>query len=129
MTPVERVSVVARWLLFGCLLACGATDPDADVRDLQARTTPSGTRLVAASPITRDTRGVEATWEVEASMSWGDYVQRVSRRLAGFVDDRADGNAAQFTRSFPGDTHILRIELLSLGPPLRVRATFQSFPS
>ena len=108
------------WLLCVALLACGGFD--ADVRDLQARTVPGGARLVATSPITRDAFSATATWEVGTPMGWDEYLKQVRERLIGFKE----GADTQFTKTLAGDDQILRLERLTVGPPLRVRVTLRA---
>jgi hypothetical protein len=118
---MPRVRLVG-WLLVGCLFACGTVDDlDAEVRDLQRRTIPAGASLITATSITRDTWSVKATWEVETPMRWEEYMQSVRGRLTGFIEP----TVAQFTRTVGSDTHILHVEPLGAGPPLRVRVSFQ----
>jgi hypothetical protein len=126
--PTER-ALVPGLLLTACVLACGGASLDAEVRDLQSRTLPAGARLLAGSPITRGEWSYEAAWEVEAATSWDDYLRQVRHRLAGFTSAPGVSGAAQFTRTLPGDTHTLRVEMLSAGPPLRVRVIFRSLAS
>jgi len=134
MQPAGRAAVLAGCLLLARgLLACGTGDFDADlratVRELQARTVPPGAKLVAELPITRDTWSSQATWEVEVSTSWDEYMQRVRDRLAGFTALPGASGTVQFSRTLPNDSHTLRVEVLSARPLLRVRVTFDALAS
>jgi hypothetical protein len=121
--------VLAGLLILG-VLGCG--DPDArlraSVRDLQAQTNPPGATLIAVSPITRDAWSVHATWEIEAAMPWQEYTERLSGRLHGFQHHLEGDGRVIFVKSLPDDTYTLRIEAVSIGPPLRIRVAFQASP-
>lgn len=67
------------------------------------------------------------SWDVEVPMSWDEYVRCVQEHLSGFTSGPDHSRAAHFVKTPPGDTHTLRIEPLSDGPPLRVRVEFDAF--
>jgi hypothetical protein len=121
--------VLAGWL-FVTLCACRG-DPDAslraELRDLQARTVPVGARIVSESPITRDYWSVKASWDVDVAATWDDYVQHVREGLFEFTGRPRASGSAEFVKHLPGDTHMVRVEPLGAGSPLRVRISFSSF--
>lgn len=109
-------------------LACGDPLPQ-QVLDLRERTLPSRARLIAASNLSRDGRSAEATWEIETEMRWEDYSAWAPTQLREFNVADASASALHLTKPLDGDTYTLDIEVISVGPPLRLRVSFQGFPS
>jgi hypothetical protein len=111
------------------LFACG-TDPDAslraELRDLQARTAPLGARVVSESPLSRSDWGVKATWDVEVTTTWDEYVQHVRDGLIGFSSSPPASGTADFVKTLPGDTYMVHIEPIGAGSPFHVRVSFSS---
>ena len=121
-----------RWLLLAWLLACGTEhggNPASDVRTLREETTPAGAHLVGTSPVTQNDWSVTASWDVESTMLWDQYTERVSERLVGFQRQSIDGDRVTFVRTLAGDTYSLRVERVAPGPPLRVRVSYLSSAS
>lgn len=120
-----RSVILGGWLL--TMVACGATRDDellATVRSLRDATVPAGAHLLNASPLTWGAWNVQATWDIETTLSRDEYTRRVGERLIGF-----HRHELTFTRMLPGDTQTVRIEEISGGPPLRVRIRFTSLAS
>jgi hypothetical protein len=127
--PPSRIVLAAALVL---AFACGASRDDGlsqEAHDLQARTVPPGGTLIASSSLRRDGWAAEATWEIETAMSWEDYTSWVGSQPLRFTGMIMNVSTLRFKRSLADDTYLLHIEAVSVGPPLRLRVVFQSFPS
>lgn len=99
-----------------------------EIADLSKLTRPPGAAYFPGSRPVRRQWSVEASWELETDMDWPSYRKWVREQLDGY-DARSDGERSLvFRRSIPGDTYMLAIEAVSLGPPLRVQLSFNASP-
>jgi hypothetical protein len=126
LRKISGVSAV--WLLM-TFVACSG-DPDAalraELRDLQAMIARVGARIVSETPVTRFPGGVKATWDVEVTTTWDEYLQHVRDRLIGFSSNPSASATAVFVRMLPSDTYTVHIERLGGSSPFRVRVSFSS---
>lgn len=112
------------------LAACGA-DPVRDTveRLYEATTPPMGwasTLLYAREPAV-----VNASWEIEMTESWDQYVTFVRSRAAsdGFTLVATKTAEAVFRRDLDGDTQTLQLDRrVTNAGPSRVAVTFTSRP-
>lgn len=105
-------------------------DFDLKVRSMRALTAVDGAQVLRVSDIEPGKVSLRVSWDVEArDLEWAAYSDELRQRLAGRPEFRAtessDG-ALGFVRSFPADVHVLRIERVSAGPPMRAHVTFIS---
>jgi len=131
---VPRTS--ARWPTGGVILAllgsiafgCKAGDGfvvEHEIDRVRASSNTTGTRLVSATSPSRGASSVQASWEIESDQEWPAYREVLERALpAGYTASASGGHDASFTRRLSGDTFYIRVEVLSAGPPLRIRLTF-----
>ena len=133
-----RACVRLVWTLVGLLLvavaACeqGGSGPDEferHVRTLESATAISGARVFHASEVERGRASQKVSWEIEVpDRTWEAYGEELTRRLASAGNFRAaspSSTALEFVQALPGDTLVLRLDLLSR-VPLRMRATFDA---
>lgn len=118
---LKLVAAIALLVLVSC-------DGDAELRQAarraMERTTPGAESQYAPS-VNRAGLAAEATWELQTDMSWKEYGDWLTDRLSPQYERRptADGSLV-FHRALAGDTHTIRLNIVSAGPPLRIRGTF-----
>lgn len=115
-------------LLACCVRPAGGELGARAIERLSKRTFPPGAAYVQYPAAARGEWSTEASWELETRMDWHSYRDWVHRQLEEY-DARAEReNGLVLTRSLPGDTYQLRIEVASVGPPLHVRVRFLAYP-
>jgi hypothetical protein len=108
----------------------GESSVDSAVSSARDLTLAPGAELKISSPVQRDRLGFSAAWELEARQDWSDYKRVVLTRLLPEYALSTEGEGEIFLhRHVDGDTYTLRLVLGSRGPPLRLRAVLQAYPS
>jgi len=115
------------------LVACRA-DPGSDLvarerAGVIAWTLPRGASMTTATTLARVGDHLTATWEVSTPMTWREYQGSLrSHSPQGYGELKRDDGHVSFARTLPGDEFEVDVAVGSLGPPLRVRATFSARP-
>jgi hypothetical protein len=126
------LTVMTRFTAMIALLFLASCDGDAELRQAvrQAMERTTAGQSQHAPSITRTGVAAEATWELQTDMSRKQYGDWVTDRLSPQYERKstADGTLL-FHRTLSGDTHTIRLEIVSVGPPPRIRGTFTSRPS
>ena len=70
------------------------------------------------------------TWDFAIPLTWNAYEDhlRAAAGASGYHEREGDVAHEIFSRLSGGDMFILKLELLSPGPPLRARATLTAMP-
>ncbi len=101
---------------------------DHEIDQLLRWTAPDGARVVGTAPWRRGQWSVETSWEVETEKDWPTYRAALGRaaRPAGYQQAPSGEAGASFFRRESGDTYYLHVEIVSIGPPLRLRVSFEA---
>ncbi len=111
-------------IAFGCKASDGFV-VEHEIDRVRASSNTTGTRLVGTTAPNRAAYSVQAAWEIESDQEWPTYREALARALpAGYTASASGGHDATFTRRLSGDTFYVQVEVLSVGPPLRIRLTF-----
>jgi hypothetical protein len=110
-------------LLLSALVGCGDSVA-LEVARAVDRTVP-GPQKPSSPEIGRDGWSATASWEFETTMDWLRYQGWVEERLPGF-DRRPSGHSGVviFVRTLEGDVQTIRLQVIRVGSPTRIRATF-----
>ena len=69
------------------------------------------------------------TWELSVPVTWTVYCGRLRDAMPeGHHEISSDGAHQAFSRASTGDAFSVSLDLVSPGPPLRVRVTFTAAP-
>lgn len=115
------------------LLACNdASDArlNSAVYAVREQTLAPGAELKSFSPVDQGKKVIQSTWEIETSQDWTEYKKAVATRLRPqySMTREAEGEFLMH-RDLGGDTHGVHVVVVSRGPPLRIRVTFQAYAS
>ena len=100
---------------------------EALVAGLETNVVPPGATCLNRSEITRRDLSLETSWQFDTEHTWHEYRQWVQDGLPGGFRAVPPATApVAFTRTDPGDAHYLTVELVSPGPPTRIRATLRA---
>jgi hypothetical protein len=70
------------------------------------------------------------TWELSIPLAWSAYQERLRGSVwsGGYHERQSDASHEVFSRIAGGDTFVVALDLLSPGPPLRVRVNLTAMP-
>ena len=97
--------------------------------DVEAKVVPPSATGLRRSGVSRTDLAIEKSWQFETAETWQGYGRWVQGNLPdGFtsVSPGLSTSGAVFARRMPGDAHYVRIEIVSQGPPTRLRVTFRA---
>ena len=97
------------------------------VRATQSVIVPATAEVIDRSPITRTTMSASAAWTIRTSLDWHGYATSLEGRLPGFRKTEAAPALLRFTQQEAGDTYVVEIHQLDVGPPLIVKVTLVGF--
>jgi hypothetical protein len=129
-------AIVAAILLAVGVLFLGRGQNDDPLRytlevfqELRPRTTPPGaTATTPSEPRVREW-SVCMKWQVESDLSWADYSRWLHEELeSDFVLLTGSPAMLRYSRQLRADRHLLELEVVSHGPPIRVAITFVTSP-
>jgi hypothetical protein len=90
-------------------------------------TLPAGGLAGELETNTDDPWSSRATWRLNSSVSWDEYVQWVRKQLKGsFTEKAVSSDRIAFARNVGGDAQSLDVQLLATGPPTQIQFTFKT---
>ena len=108
-----------------------ASDPtfDTEVRAVNDWASPPGASISKSGEDAQHGMTISKTWELSVPLEWPAYQDRLrGATWSGYHERERTGTRQAFSRVAGGDMFILSIDLLSAGPPLRVRVTLTAMP-
>lgn len=124
-------------VLLPLAVAC-SSEPNAESaieRDAQALrdlTLPPASKSLEVSSAERVNSTVRVSWVFETTQTWEEYARWVADRFAKqghFTQGPESRDSLDFISELPGDTHVVRIDLVRQGPPAFVRVTLRAWAS
>ena len=111
----------------GCENLLDDDDFAARVLATQSVIVPGTAEMVDRSPIARTAMSASAAWTIRTSLDWQGYATWLDARLPGFRKTEAAPALLRFTQQEAGDTYVVEIHQLDVGPPLIVKVTLVGF--
>ena len=138
--PVQAAHRFGRAILAVLFPLAGycSSDPGAesaierDARALRDLTVPPAARSLDVAGVERINSTVRVSWVFETTWGWQQYARWATDRLkrqGRFTEGPEGRESLEFLKQLPGDTHVLRIELMKPGPPALVRVVFRAWAS
>jgi hypothetical protein len=125
-----RVAALAMLCVLGCRTSASGPTVDAETRTVSDWVSPPGASTLAPQEETRQGMAIVKTWELSVPLTWSAYQDRLRGSVwgGGFHERQSDGSHEVFSRVAGGDMFILNVDLVSPGPPLRVRIALTAMP-
>lgn len=125
---------IASLFLSSCLLSCSSQrNPDEDFRQEietpRGKSVPFGAKIVSQTEPARNNWSVTARWEIETTMTPGDYSKWVTAQLEPeFKFVKAEESHLIFSKHEHGDTHSIECALVATENKLHVHVEFRAAP-
>lgn len=130
----RREVLIIALAVTGVFLSCGHHDDPGEflrreTMELQGRTVPPGSEVLAGSDSIQDGWSNTAHWQFETDWDWTQYKEWVTSELRPqFGGPRIDGSRLVFVRSREGDTEEVEIAGGVKASKLRVSVTLATYP-
>lgn len=119
-----RVIVAALGLFHLACEPVAQFDPAGFGARLRVLSVPPDGALLDAEASSSSAMAITTRWTLKAGMSWAQYQSWATDNLRPEFDEVKRGtNMISFSKLWPGDAVVLKLELVSNSNPIRLRAT------
>ena len=123
-----RLAIIAVISLVSCRSSSPDPTPDLETRAVLDWVSPVGATV---SPSRHSCTGMTTTdtWDVSAPITWTAYRDRLRSSAPSGYRPREGSEAREvFSRTAGGDAYAVNVDLITSGPPVRVRVSLTAAP-
>jgi hypothetical protein len=124
-----QIGLAVAFLSLGCRDRASSSTLDFERRTVSDWVVLPGSSIAASRGTAWRGSTLSETWELSVPLTWAVYRRRLRDAMsAGYHEISSDGAHQAFSRASTGDAFSVSLDLVSPGPPLRVRVTFTAAP-
>jgi len=124
-----QIGLVVAFMSLGCRDRASSSTLDFERRTVSDWVALPGSSIAASKETAWRGSTLSETWELSVPLIWAVYRGRLRDAMSeGYHEIPSEGAHQAFSRASTGDAFSVSLDLVSPGPPLRVRVTFTAAP-